>query len=48
LYVICCGGTHSASVSQPATSFTFTAGLEAGRSYSFRIYAIDAAGNKSK
>jgi chitin-binding protein len=35
-------------VSQPATSFTFTAGLEAGRSYSFRIYAIDAAGNKSK
>jgi chitodextrinase len=47
-YVICCGGPNSATVPQTATSFTFTAGLEAGRSYSFRIYAVDAAGNPSR
>jgi chitinase len=48
VYVICCGGPNSATVGQTATSFTFTAGLEAGRSYSFRMYAVDAAGNASK
>jgi hypothetical protein len=47
-YVICCGNTSSASVPQTATSFTYTAGLEAGRTFSLRIYAVDAAGNASK
>jgi chitodextrinase len=47
-YVICCGGTTQASVPQTATSFTYTAGMEAGRSFTFRIYAVDAAGNYSK
>ena len=47
-YVICCSSTASMSVPGTASSFTFTAGLEAGRSYSFRIYAVDAAGNASK
>ena len=46
-YVICCAYSNSATVGQQATSFTFTAGLEAGRSFSFRIYARDAAGNYS-
>jgi hypothetical protein len=46
-YVICCAGTQRASVPQTATSFTFTAGLEAGRPYSLRIWAVDAAGNYS-
>jgi chitinase len=35
-------------VPQTATSFTFTAGLEPRYSYSFYIYAVDAAGNKSR
>jgi chitodextrinase len=47
-YVICCAYSNSATVGQQATSFTFTAGLEAGRTFSFRIYARDAAGNYSK
>lgn len=47
-YVICCGGPNSATVSAPATSYTFTAGIEPGRTYSFRMFAQDAAGNKSK
>ena len=46
-YVICCAYSNSATVGQQATSFTFTAGLEAGRSFSLRIYARDAAGNYS-
>lgn len=47
-YVICCAYTNSATVGQTATSFTFTAGLEAGRTFTFRIYAVDAAGNASR
>lgn len=46
-YRICCGNTQGATVDQTATSFTFTAGLEAGRPYSLRMFAIDAAGNAS-
>jgi chitinase len=46
-YRICCAYSNSASVSPPATSFTFTAGIEAGRSFTFRVYAVDAAGNAS-
>ncbi len=37
-----------ASVPKTQTSFTWTTKLEAGRSYSFFVYAVDAAGNKSK
>ncbi len=47
-YVICCAYTNSATVPQTETTFTFTAGMEAGRSYSLRMYAVDAAGNASK
>lgn len=47
-YVICCSYTNSATVPQTETTFTFTAGMEAGRSYSLRMYAVDAAGNASK
>jgi chitinase len=47
-YVICCAYTNSATVAQTETTFTFTAGMEAGRSYSLSIYAVDAAGNASK
>lgn len=47
-YVICCANTSSSSVGQQATSFTYTAGLEAARPFSLRIYAVDAAGNYSR
>ncbi|HLF25735.1 MAG TPA: fibronectin type III domain-containing protein [Anaerolineae bacterium] len=47
-YVICCATTSSATVSHPATNFTFTTGVEPGWTHSFRMYAVDAAGNKSK
>jgi len=47
-YRICCAYSNSATVSQSVTSFTFTAGLEAGRSFTFRVWAVDAAGNSSK
>lgn len=46
-YVICCAYSSSATVGQQATTFTFTGALEAGRSFSLRIYARDAAGNTS-
>lgn len=46
-YQICCAYSNMATVPQAATSFTFTAGLEAGRTFSFRIGAVDAAGNAS-
>jgi chitodextrinase len=47
-YIICCAYTNSATVPQTATTYTFTAGLEAGRSFSFQIVARDAAGNYSR
>lgn len=46
-YRICCAYSNSATVSPPATTFTFTAGVEANRPFSFRISAVDAAGNSS-
>jgi hypothetical protein len=46
-YVICCAYTNQAVVGQAATTFNFTSGLEAGRSFTLRIYAVDAAGNYS-
>ena len=48
VYSICCANTSSATVDQTATSFTFTTGLEAGRPFSLRMYAVDAAGNYSQ
>jgi chitinase len=45
-YVICCAGT-TVSVSQTMTSHTLE-GLQSGKTYTFRVYAKDAAGNLSK
>ena len=47
-YIICCANTSSQTVSQAATTVVYTAGLEAGRTFTFRIVARDAAGNYSK
>jgi chitodextrinase len=46
-YRICCATTSSATVSHPTTSYTFTTGVEPGWTHSFRVFAVDAAGNKS-
>lgn len=45
-YLICCAGS-TATVSQTQTSHTL-AGLKSGATYTFRVYAKDAAGNLSK
>jgi len=45
-YVICCAGT-TVVVSQTVTSNTLE-GLKSGQTYTFRVYARDAAGNLSK
>jgi chitodextrinase len=47
-YTICCAYTNSQTVSGSATTFTYTKGLEAGRSFSLIIVARDNAGNYSK
>lgn len=47
-YVICCANVSSQPVAQNAASVVYTAGLEAGRTFTLRIYAVDAAGNYSK
>jgi chitodextrinase len=47
-YRACCWNTNSQSIAAPATSMTYTAGVESGRSATLRLYAIDAAGNYSK
>ena len=47
-YVICCANGSSQTVEQTATSAVYSAGLEAGRSFTLRIYAVDASGNYSK
>jgi chitodextrinase len=44
-YLICCAPTN-VTVPQTATSHTLE-GLQSGRSYTFRVYARDAAGNLS-
>lgn len=36
------------TVPRTQTTFTWTSNLEAGRTFSFFVYAVDAAGNKSK
>jgi chitinase len=45
-YIICCSGS-TVTVSQTVTSHTLE-GLQSGRTYIFRVYAKDAAGNLSK
>ena len=45
-YIICCAGT-TVTVSQTMTSHTLE-GLQSGKTYTFRVYAKDAAGNVSK
>jgi chitodextrinase len=47
-YTICCAYTNSATVSGSVTSFTFTAGIEASRPFSFNVTARDNAGNYSQ
>lgn len=39
---------YEIAVPQGYTSFTWTSNLYAGQTYSFHVYAIDGAGNKSK
>ena len=45
-YIICCAGT-TVTVHQTMTSHTVD-GLQSGKTYTFRVYAKDAAGNLSK
>jgi chitodextrinase len=47
-YRIHASNGQTISVSQTTTSFTFSSGLLAGYSYSFYVYAVDAAGNRSR
>ncbi len=47
-YVICCANVSDEEVAGSATSHTYRNGLEEGRPFSLRIYAVDAAGNFSK
>jgi len=47
-YVICCSNTNSMTAPGNVTSFAYTKGLEAGRSFTLRMYAVDGAGNYSK
>jgi chitodextrinase len=46
-YKICCANTSSESFPSPASSRVYRAGLEAGRTFTLRIVAFDAAGNYS-
>ena len=45
-YIICCAGGTNVTVSQTETSHTL-GGLNPGATYTFRVYAKDAAGNLS-
>jgi hypothetical protein len=46
-YVICCANVSSQTAPGNVSTFTYTAGLEAGRSFTLRMVAVDAAGNYS-
>jgi fibronectin type 3 domain-containing protein len=41
-------GGYETTLPKTQTSYNWTSNLEAGRTYSFYVYAVDAAGNKSK
>jgi chitodextrinase len=47
VYGICCGENSSATVPAPASSYTFVGGVRPNNTYSFRMFARDAAGNVS-
>ena len=47
-YIICCANVSSETFPGPASSHIYRAGLEAGRSFTLRIVAKDAAGKYSK
>src|SRR5687768_13863391 len=47
-YVVHASNGQNALLSQATTAFTFTDGLQSRMSYSFYVYAVDAAGNRSK
>ena len=47
-YKVVCSNGQSVNVPQSATAVTFTAGLQHMGTYSFQVFAFDAAGNKSK
>jgi hypothetical protein len=47
IYTICCANVSSETFPGPASSRVYRAGLEAGRSFTLRISAKDAAGNAS-
>jgi chitodextrinase len=47
-YHICCANTNSQIAPGNVTTFVYTAGLEHLRTFSLRMYAVDAAGNYSK
>ena len=47
-YVICCANVSDEEVAGTATSHAYRNGLEEGRPFSLRIYAVDAAGNFSR
>jgi chitodextrinase len=46
-YTICCANVSSESFPSLASTHTYRAGLEASRSFTLRIVAVDAAGNYS-
>jgi chitodextrinase len=47
-YTICCANVSSETFPGPASTRVYRAGLEAGRTFTLRIVARDAAGNYSK
>jgi hypothetical protein len=47
-YVVCCAHTNSMTTPKNVSTFTYTKGLEPGRSFTLAIVAFDAAGNYSK
>lgn len=47
-YVVHASNGQNALLGQATTAFTFTDGLQSRMSYSFYVYAVDAAGNRSK
>jgi chitinase len=47
-YVVHASNGQDALLSKATTAFTFTNGLQSRMSYSFYVYAVDAAGNRSK
>jgi hypothetical protein len=47
-YVICCANVSSETIPGGGSTHVYSAGLEALRPFTLRIYAVDAAGNYSK